>query len=109
MIAQRKRKTRMDATRKMAFELLDMIEALTLEVLVLRGQLAAETEGADYWKEEVGNLKILRAPAVHALFAPCRAVIDASQSENLLPGDLNSIVRRILDTVQEPDDPAPSH
>jgi hypothetical protein len=84
---------------------LTILEDLTTEVLALRTVLAMEAEPVAKWRDQVANQKIVCAPKVHALFASYRAQAGETPPQNHLPFDVDSVVRRILDTVPKPPDP----
>jgi len=88
--------------------LLDVLEEQVAKIAALKTILACTTpDDEPEWMEEAETLKILNAGKVHDRFAAFRALFLASRDENQLPGDLDSVVRRLLDTALEPDDPAP--
>jgi len=88
-----------------ALRLIDQLESMLLEVGCLRTVLECDSDVSD-WREQVETLKILKAHRVRDKFHEIRALVRANPNANLLPDDLDSVVRRILDTVQELDDPA---
>jgi hypothetical protein len=88
--------------------LLDILEEQVAEIAALKAILTCTTpDDEPEWMEEAETLKILNAGKVHDKFAAFRALFLASPDENRLPDDLDSVVRRLLDTALEPDDLAP--
>jgi hypothetical protein len=94
--------------RDAVLTLLDILAEKVAEIAALKTVLVCVTpDDEPEWMEEVETLKILNLGKVHDKFASLRALFLASPDENLLPSDLDSVVRRALDTALEPDDPAP--
>jgi hypothetical protein len=94
----------LDDSQKSILTLMGFLEEKTSENVALKTVLECVADLPD-WKEHVETLKILHAAKVHDKFAPLRALFLAFPDENQLPGDLDSVVRRLLDTALEPDDP----
>jgi hypothetical protein len=85
--------------------LIEFLEEKTAENIALKTVLECVADLPD-WKEHVETTRILVSGKVHDRFAPLRALFLASPDENQLLGDLDSVVRRLLDTALKPDDPA---
>jgi len=90
----------MDAKQTMALGLLAQMQELFLgyaaREIVLRH---VALEGDDY-ADLVENAEILMADKVRAVFEPLRALCGEHPEPDHLPSDLDSVVRRALDSLQ---------
>jgi hypothetical protein len=91
----------MNATQQMALGLLELMEEQAVEIVALRSVLAQETDEIPDWREQVETAKIVHADRVHQAFEQLRAVILPSSPEPTAANDLDSVVRRLLESLSE--------
>lgn len=93
----------MDVNRPMALGLLEMMEELFLGQAARQLVLShLELEGDDY-ADLVDKAEILLADRVRGVFAPLRALCGEHPDSDRPPNDLNSVVRRAVDSLQAND------
>ncbi|MBW4040371.1 MAG: hypothetical protein HIU91_16240 [Acidobacteria bacterium] len=90
----------MTPIEQLALEMLELMEYQVVELVALRAVLAREADFLPDWKEEVETAKILVAGKVHQAFETLRARCGEVLDSNQPPIDLDSVVRRVLSSLQ---------